>query len=108
MREKTIHDIMRRLILVLLVTAFAFSLCVPFVSADDVSGTCGNSLTWTLIGDTLTISGQGAMTNYTEKEMAPWYDACGILPRQLHDAGVFPQGRIGADGHGACRDCFEA
>ena len=73
MRKKTIHDTMRRLILTLLLTAFVFSLCVPFVAADDTSGTCGKGLFWTLVGDTLTVSGQGAMTNFTEETMAPWH-----------------------------------
>ena len=28
------------------------------------SGSCGNGLTWTLDGKTLSVSGTGAMTNY--------------------------------------------
>lgn len=37
-------------------------------------GTCGTSLTWTLDSDgTLTISGEGAMTDYNSSGGAPWY-----------------------------------
>ncbi len=37
------------------------------------SGTCGDNLTWNLSDGTLTISGTGAMTNYTLSSNAPWY-----------------------------------
>ena len=36
------------------------------------SGSCGNGLTWTLDGKTLSVSGTGAMTNYKEYNRAPW------------------------------------
>lgn len=50
------------------------TLCVPAVSADEVtSGDCGEGLTWSFAVGTLTISGSGAMTDYTEQSMAPWY-----------------------------------
>ena len=39
------------------------------------SGTCGDNLTWTLDTESgiLTISGTGAMANYTYSSKAPWY-----------------------------------
>ena len=37
------------------------------------SGTCGANLTWDLTGGVLTISGTGAMTDYTYSDPAPWY-----------------------------------
>lgn len=38
------------------------------------SGTCGTNLTWTLDSDgVLTVSGSGAMTNYSAASNAPWY-----------------------------------
>ena len=38
------------------------------------SGTCGDDLTWELTSDyTLTISGTGAMPNFTSNEDQPWY-----------------------------------
>ena len=43
--------------------------------ADDdapTSGTCGENLTWTLDSNTLTISGTGKMTDYTDDNESPW------------------------------------
>lgn len=58
-----------------LMMAFALLLCTaPAVSAAEASGTCGDKLSWTLSGDTLTITGSGAMYDYPESTMAPWYD----------------------------------
>ena len=51
---------------------FLFSLSL---SAETYSGTCGDNLTWTLDTESgiLTISGTGAMTNYTSSDNVPWY-----------------------------------
>jgi len=40
---------------------------------DSVSGTCGDSLTWTLKDGTLTISGSGSMNDF-ETDTQPWND----------------------------------
>ena len=45
----------------------------PAVSAAEIGGDCGEGLSWSLEGGTLTITGSGDMTDFTEKEMAPWY-----------------------------------
>ena len=37
-------------------------------------GTCGDSLIWELENNTLTISGEGAMPDYTDSEPAPWME----------------------------------
>lgn len=72
MRKNIKNDNMRRLIIALMLTALAVTLCAPCVSAD-TSGTCGSGLTWSLALDgTLTISGNGAMKNYSEENPAPW------------------------------------
>ena len=39
------------------------------------SGTCGDSLTWTLSNGTLSISGTGDMYDYTSSSHAPWYSS---------------------------------
>ena len=50
-------------------------LCImPAADAADASGVCGDGLTWVLNDDVLTISGSGAMTNFPESSMAPWYE----------------------------------
>lgn len=38
-----------------------------------ISGTCGENLTWVLADGVLTISGSGAMENYSDSSSAPWY-----------------------------------
>lgn len=37
------------------------------------SGSCGENLTWSYENATITIKGQGEMTNFQEPDMAPWY-----------------------------------
>ena len=36
------------------------------------SGTCGENLTWEYADGTLTVSGTGAMTDYSDEDAAPW------------------------------------
>ena len=52
------------LTLSLIVGAIPFSLATYAAE----SGTCGENLTWTLDGGTLTISGTGEMTNYYKSQ----------------------------------------
>ena len=58
---------------VLLLSAMCASALSLPVSAVE-SGTCGQDLSWSFFAGTLTITGKGAMTDYTELEMAPWYE----------------------------------
>ena len=58
-------------LLSVLLCLFLFLSFAPTVYAAE--GTCGNELTWSFDGSTLTISGSGAMENYTEAMPAPWY-----------------------------------
>lgn len=44
---------------------------VPTVSAE--SGSCGENLQWEFTGGTLTVTGSGAMADYSEEAPAPWY-----------------------------------
>ncbi len=53
------------------------------------SGTCGANLTWTLDDEgTLTISGTGAMTNYSSSSNAPWYSVSTSVKSVVIDSGV--------------------
>ena len=63
----------RKLILLTLLALLIAALAVT-VSAETVnSGTCGDNLTWTLDdAGTLTISGTGAMYDYSQNDEAPW------------------------------------
>lgn len=46
---------------------------VPTARADGESGSCGDGLSWNLSAGTLTITGSGAMRDYSETAMAPWH-----------------------------------
>ncbi len=63
------------------------------VHADGESGSCGEDLTWSLSEGTLTISGSGAMWDFSESTMAPWYEQRSeirnlILPDGLTHVGT--------------------
>lgn len=65
------------------------------------SGTCGNNLTWKLQNGVLTISGAGAMTEYSRKE-APWYECADEIKSIVVENGV-----TGISGY-AFADCSAA
>lgn len=71
--RQTLQKLNTRL-LALAVAAMLLLCMAPAVSAAEASGQCGDSLTWSFSGDTLVISGSGAMYDYPESTMAPWYD----------------------------------
>ena len=53
------------------------------------SGSCGENVTWTLTADgTLTISGTGAMTDYTADSRSPWYSCRTYIKRVVMQQGV--------------------
>lgn len=60
----------RRLMALLLCLVLVLA-CVPVAFAAE--GICGDDLTWTFDGSTLTITGSGPMDNYSEDSPAPWY-----------------------------------
>ena len=52
------------------------------------SGTCGSRLTWTLTDGTLTISGTGAMSNYTSTGGTPWEARKNSIRTVIVNSGV--------------------
>ena len=48
-------------------------LCMTLGVTAQSSGTCGANLNWSFEGNTLTITGSGAMTNYESYNSSPWY-----------------------------------
>lgn len=59
---------MRKCILLILVLSL---MCLPLTAfAEETEGMCGQNITWRLEGSTLTISGAGAMYDFTDG--APW------------------------------------
>lgn len=71
----------------------ALLLCVGLfgmvaMPASAESGTCGDNVNWTLENGVLTISGSGAMTAYTEHNMAPWLTYANRIQRVVVEQGV--------------------
>lgn len=68
--------------------------CVPPVSADPLSGQCGDSLTWTLDGGVLTVEGSGDMWDYSEEQSAPWFDHRNSIIRLVLPEGMTSVGSM--------------
>ena len=71
----------------------ALMLCVglaamPAAAEEATSGTCGDNLTWNLENGVLTISGSGAMTDFIEPDMAPWYGSRMQIQRVVIASGI--------------------
>lgn len=73
------HTMQKLNIWLLAVLAAVFLMTSSALAAE--SGACGAGLAWTLDGGTLTITGSGAMTDFTEPDMAPWYPYRGEIVR---------------------------
>lgn len=61
---------------------------VSSLKASAESGTCGDNLTWSLEDGVLTISGSGAMTNYSSTSNVPWYSSRSIISLAIINEGV--------------------
>lgn len=68
-------------LLVILLAVCLLAVCAVSVNAADATGQCGDNLTWTLSGNTLTISGTGPMYDYSEETPAPW---ASLIPTTLN------------------------
>ncbi len=75
-------NLMKRIFFSALLTLF---FCL---SASAQSGACGNNLTWTFDGQTLSVSGTGAMTDYTDSSNAPWYAYRTVILDVIIEDGV--------------------
>ncbi|MCI9448876.1 MAG: leucine-rich repeat protein [Clostridiales bacterium] len=79
---------------VLLVALF-MALCLPInVSADDMTDLCGESVSWTFDNGTLTVSGEGDMTNYTTDLLAPWQKFAKEITSVVIEDGVTSVGAM--------------
>ena len=56
-----------------LVALILLVVLVPIRASAAQTGSCGEHVTWSLDGDTLTISGEGSTADYSTSESAPWY-----------------------------------
>ena len=65
---------MKKKILSLVVVMAMMLSFMPVIAQAATSGECGDNLTWTLDDNgTLTISGEGAMTDWSSSSSVPWY-----------------------------------
>ena len=85
MRHKKIQLNIARL----MVAVFAALLLLPLAPAVSAgSGECGNGVTWELSGGVLTVSGSGAMNDYSEKKPAPWQQSKDTIRAVFVENGV--------------------
>jgi len=63
---------------------------LPLVANADISGTCGDNLTWTYVEatQTFTISGSGAMYDYQNSYDEPWSSLRGIIKSVILEDGI--------------------
>lgn len=82
-----------------IVRLIALALCLLLVAAVlpghayALSGKTGD-LSWSLTGGMLSISGSGAMPNYTDANMPPWYEAAEMINRIVVGDGVTSIGAL--------------
>jgi hypothetical protein len=59
-------------------------------AADDASGSCGENVTYSFNGTTgaMVISGTGAMTDYSDLSLPPWYYSMSSITSVVIEAGV--------------------
>lgn len=76
----------------------ALLLCVGLLAvparAEEASGKCGDNLTWTLVDGVFTVSGSGAMYDYTERNLPPWYEHAEMIQRLVVADGVTTMGNM--------------
>lgn len=76
-------------LLTLVLTLCLLAAALPLsASAADYSGSCGANLKWELSGDTLTISGEGAMNDYGNYSEQPWWRHHGDITKIVVQSGV--------------------
>ena len=93
MRRYTLYKYISRLMACLLAVLLLLP-AMPMARAEGESGSCGDGLTWSLSAGILTITGSGAMTNYTEDNMAPWYHLRQEITRLELPAGLTSVGDL--------------
>lgn len=89
--KHTINRILCAVLTVLLCVGF---LAVAAPRAAAASGKAGENLSWALEYGTLTISGSGAMPNYSERYPAPWMEHIDEIQRIVITEGVTNVGKM--------------
>lgn len=76
--------------IVLLSGIFAFNVFATEVTAE---GTCGENVTWSISGNTLTISGTGPMDDFKSIVSSPWFDYAEQVTNVIIEPGVTTIGK---------------
>ena len=86
----------RTLLILVLVLAFVAALPLTASAEETVaSGTCGENVTWTLDeAGTLTISGTGAIYDYSSSEERPWFDHLASIKAIVIEEGITRIGKM--------------
>ena len=71
MRRKLTKLNMKRALAAVMAVVWVLMLCVPCAAAEN-EGSCGAGVTWHYVDGTLTVSGSGAIDDYSVKHPAPW------------------------------------
>ena len=83
---------MKKVLVLLALLAAACCLLTFSAAAESAvveSGACGENLTWTLdAAGTLTVSGTGAMEDFSYYRNTPWYQSCGSIKAVVIESGV--------------------
>lgn len=88
----------RALAILLTLTLLLGLLPVGVTAIDAASGTCGENLTWTLEDGVLTISGEGAMADYSIDDLAPWKSKSNEISTVKIEEGVTSIGNVAFSG----------
>lgn len=91
--RQTVKKQMARLLAVLLVGILLSALYLPASVSAAEGGTCGPSLTWHYAAGTLTIRGEGAMEDYYDGVLPPWYHLADQITRVILPEGLTVIGR---------------
>ena len=82
------HRKMKKLLALVLALCLLAGAVPLSASAAEYSGTCGTNLKWEIAGDTLTISGEGAMADYQYATNVPWHDYSDSFSQVVVESGV--------------------
>lgn len=67
---------------------------IPVPARAAGNGSCGENLQWSLNAGTLTVSGTGKMTNFSDNNLAPWYDKRQSITSVIIESGVTSVGEL--------------
>ena len=97
------YTLLNRILLKVMAALLVLTLLMPLTPAAfaEESGSCGDDLNWSFEDGTLTITGKGPMTDYTETEPAPWFGFRDQITRLVLPDGLTSVGRMAFYGCGA-------